>query len=197
MATRATYQINSTFFYCHWDGYQSGAAHRFALMLDALTRPETGARCSIDAIEDRRGGLEYAFIRGNLDAEPTESHEIHGDTEYRYTVKLEADGRTIIEVAARNRNGDWKSTERCDLAEWINRHREPEWGTPVAVRVQTECRYNGTRHTYATAANALAVCQNYQRQAEGYAEGNPNKETAQERADFWAAAIDPEPEANS
>lgn len=128
MATRATYQINRTTFYCHWDGYPTGAAQRFANMVKALTVPETGDR-KFDAIEDRRGGFEFAFIRGNLDAEPTKTHDSHGDTEYRYTVHVEPDGAAFMCCEAIDR--DWSKGDKIvirrlffgDLADWLNKQR--------------------------------------------------------------------------
>ena len=74
MSTRATYQINNTTFYCHCDGYPTGAGYRFAKMIEALTVPS--GEWSHQPIEPRRGGLEYAFIRGVMDAEPTEGHNL-------------------------------------------------------------------------------------------------------------------------
>jgi hypothetical protein len=71
MATRATYEIEGKTFYCHWDGYPAGAMDRLSNMVAA----DTG-----------RGGLPFAFIRGNFDAEPADSHDHHGDTEFRYLV---------------------------------------------------------------------------------------------------------------
>ena len=71
MATRATYEIDGITFYCHYDGYPAGAMDRLSNMVAA----DTG-----------RGGLPFAFIRGNFDAEPTDGHDRHGDTEFRYLI---------------------------------------------------------------------------------------------------------------
>ncbi len=73
MSTRATYQFISEWSgthtaYIHHDGYPLGAAHYFS-----------DGEKTISNIN--------AFIRANHNAEMTASHEIHGDTEYRYTVK--------------------------------------------------------------------------------------------------------------
>jgi len=72
MATRATYQFISEWSgthtaYIHHDGYPEGAAQYFY---------GTSTILNINA-----------FIRSNIRAEMTASHEIHGDTEYRYTVE--------------------------------------------------------------------------------------------------------------
>ena len=71
MATRATYQFISEYTgthtaYIHHDGYPEGAWGYIE-----------GTNC-IDA-----------FMAKNDRAEITESHEVHGDTEYRYTMTNE------------------------------------------------------------------------------------------------------------
>jgi len=77
MATRATYQFISEWSgthtaYIHHDGYPEGAAQYLFKEID-------GGDVMIFNIN--------AFIRHNRKAEMTASHEIHGDTEYRYTVE--------------------------------------------------------------------------------------------------------------
>tara|TARA_R110000744_G_scaffold341421_3_gene446672 strand:+ start:176 stop:517 length:342 start_codon:yes stop_codon:yes gene_type:complete len=74
MSTRATYQFKNngwsgldTTVYIHHDGYPEGAALYFKA-----------------ASESGRAGVE-GFIAANQKAEITASHEIHGDTEFRYT----------------------------------------------------------------------------------------------------------------
>jgi hypothetical protein len=74
MATRATYQFKTQWsgthtVYIHHDGYPEGAAKY-------LTDGDSQA---IYKIEN--------FIRNNKRAELTESHEAHGDTEFRYTIQ--------------------------------------------------------------------------------------------------------------
>ena len=71
MSTRATYQFipaDQTFrpiitLYIHHDGYPAGAAE----YLSGVETPEQ-------------------FIRRNRQAEITDSHDTHEDTEYRYTI---------------------------------------------------------------------------------------------------------------
>lgn len=124
MATRATYQIDKLTFYCHWDGYPTGAAQRFANMVKAHTVPAAG-ELHLSSVVDRRGGFAFAFIRGNLDAEPTESHQAHGDTEFRYTLTTEGGGFAKIKVDdVRYDNGrKWRQIYHGDLAEWLNQQR--------------------------------------------------------------------------
>lgn len=90
MATRATYRFFSgQTAYHHWDGYPQGAAH---LLSNALV---DGGNLTFDA-----------FIQANKKAEETASHEVHGDTEYRYDV-------------FRNREGGWsiKASKRLNFTD--------------------------------------------------------------------------------
>lgn len=76
MSTRATYGFSSDrrkkqqFIYIHYDGYPTGAAVYF---YNAL-------------LHVGGGNFATVFIRANPNAELTDSHEIHGDTEYKYDV---------------------------------------------------------------------------------------------------------------
>lgn len=70
MSTRATYKIDGVCFYINYDGYMDGAAGYFWNMHHAMGKG--------------RGGYAEAFLRGNHLASFTESHDVHGDTEYRY-----------------------------------------------------------------------------------------------------------------
>lgn len=93
MSTRATYQFKNngwsgldTTVYIHHDGYPEGAAHYFKAACDS-----------------ERSGVE-GFIAANERAEITQSHEIHGDTEYRYTFN----------------KGKLSATKRIDFTdEWV------------------------------------------------------------------------------
>jgi len=74
MATRATYQFKTQWsgthtVYIHHDGYPEGAAQY-------LTDDDSQAIHNVNA-----------FIRNNERAQLTESHEAHGDTEFRYTIQ--------------------------------------------------------------------------------------------------------------
>jgi hypothetical protein len=153
MATRATYQVENQTFYCHWDGYPAGAAYRFAKMVEALTVPSDKER-NLDAVDDRRGGYAFAFIRGNMDAEPTADHEEHGDTEYRYTL-TEQGGRARIKVTERSGYGvdaKWKTIYEGWLIDW------PEMATQGIVEVDFGSGWHaGRTYTLATVENAKAI----------------------------------------
>ena len=85
MSTRATYQIQTVLrgvyprlsvrtstVYIHHDGYPSGAAHYL--------------RNGIDLARITERPLLECFIWANARAEMTDSHECHGDTDYRYSL---------------------------------------------------------------------------------------------------------------
>lgn len=113
MSTRATYSFlkkaddhkPSVTFYVHYDGYPEGAAQYLA------------AACMF---ENERGSLAENFLRANDRAEFTGSHETHGDTEYRYTVKRDS-------VTVESGYGDeWSVIYSGDLAEFIKANGGPE-----------------------------------------------------------------------
>lgn len=216
MATRATYQINSTCFYCHWDGYPTGAAHRFAMMVAALTVAEAD---SYRLMEDRRGGFEYAFIRGVLDAEPTDGHDAHGDTEYRYTLKATEGESSMIHVQERG-DGDfrrgfaWRTLFRGELVDWLNEMRAQEErqiadyakrapdqckgvdpkaaaleNIPIVVRVIERRDYAATDWvSYATAAEAAKIGEALAAYSARFKDDNPNKADYAKKAEAWRAA---------
>ena len=74
MATRATYEIENDLFYIHHDGYPQGAAQYFLAAMEAGIKNDTIT-------------LGGAFADANDRAEAICTHDDHGDTEYRYTVK--------------------------------------------------------------------------------------------------------------
>lgn len=92
MATRATYSFCKSrdarkhYVYLHHDGYPEGAARY-------LYQPLLFAN-----------DLNFAttFIRANLRAELTESHEHHADTEYRYSVTGSGPKAKIIAYSVKN-----------------------------------------------------------------------------------------------
>ncbi len=115
MSTRATYQFKSgtqtlATIYIHHDGYPEGAAeYYFAPCFE---------RFSVNS-----------FFRANERAEITESHEIHGDTEYRYTVQDEGQDSTIV---AEKRVGDWNDPSWVEffsgkLVDFINKYGETKF----------------------------------------------------------------------
>jgi hypothetical protein len=210
MATRATYQVENQTFYCHWDGYPSGAAQRFANMVAALTVPST--REGIDAVGVRRGGLAFAFIRGNMDAEPTESRDAHGDTEYHYEVKTGEDGRVWIKVFKPADHRAWKMVNHKPLVDWINTERmagathyqtvmaqrkqpvpslaELLEGFPEVVEAWVEVYGDGKgRPVLATKDNAEKIKEAEDKLAVKYGGGNVNGPIHGKRANAWAQAL--------
>jgi hypothetical protein len=113
MSTRATYSFAKHFtrsgpnypvltLYIHHDGYPTGAAyyfwqaHHFA--------------------GNTHGGFTEAFIRANGRAELTDSHQHHGDTEYRYTCV-----NGVLTAQQRVTDG-WRTFFEGPYWEFINRY---------------------------------------------------------------------------
>ena len=120
MSTRATYEFNwlqcgkqcRTTFYIHHDGYPEGAA--------AYIYRSMCSGC--------HGGLPERFLRENGRAEFTNSHSIHGDTEYRYTITINAPfSESTVDVYAirrGSRGGEkWFLADSCRIGEFIERSR--------------------------------------------------------------------------
>jgi hypothetical protein len=133
MSTRATYKFESHTgahtFYGHHDGYPQGAAFRLWLMHHT--------RC--------RGGYGDAFFRGNPDVELTRSHELHGDTEYRYTINKDG----ILSATERIPGQEWKPFYVGHYAEFVNNYLPADWcGTedaPARERLQEVTTEYGRR----------------------------------------------------
>ena len=110
MATRATYQFVSEWAgthtaYIHHDGYPEGAAQYF-LNGDA----------PIFNIN--------AFIRANQKAEMTASHEIHGDTEYRYTIQ----GSHLLAQKRINFTNEFETIWDSSLQTFIGKYHDMKQG---------------------------------------------------------------------
>ena len=101
MSTRATYQFKqegkpTVIIYKHHDGYPVGAADHL--------------KCAVGSSNPAE-----AFLRAHDEAEITESHEIHGDTEYRYNVINQQ-----VEVYERNYDsGNWAKVLECELEQFV------------------------------------------------------------------------------
>lgn len=216
MATRATYRIEGMTFYCHWDGYPAGAAARFAKMIAAHTKPTDRGH---DTIARVRGGFAFSFIRGNNDAEPTDSHTAHGDTEYKYDLEVKrVDGRSLLYVSAMSRmpgNEHWKVHSHSELAEWIKAQRADHihcvWNyfrtqehteeteesvrqwcydwIPEIVRCDID-ETCGQRSHYATLADAVKIKTRESHVASEFKQDNPNKAHHLNRMRAWRRAIE-------
>lgn len=111
MSTRATYQIEGKYskatYYIHYDGYPEGGAVYFWNMLHE---------------QNHRGGYTTQFLRANELAEVTSGHEVHSDTEFRYTLKDEfvnVLGRSWIDEEG---GKEWKGVFSGNVHEFINRY---------------------------------------------------------------------------
>jgi len=133
MSTRATYEFRDRYgrggtIYIHTDGYPAGAAHHLARAI---------------VYGGERGSMAERMIRGNPDtADLTDSHEGHGDTEYRYTIhRPTADNGSPLSNAPDVISVDqrvewdgpealqWQRVETVPLAVFLTRYAKdaPDW----------------------------------------------------------------------
>ena len=122
MSTRATYHFKpdgeyahlepTTTIYIHYDGYPEGAAMYFYALL----------------IHPSKGDAATQFIRANGQAELTLSHEVHGDTVYRYTLIGHGPQATLLAQKAMFENehdfGPWRKIFGGPVCEFIDQHTE-------------------------------------------------------------------------
>jgi hypothetical protein len=173
-------------------------------MIEAHTRPQTVAeRASFDPVDDRRGGLAFAFIRGNLDAEPTEGRDAHGDTEWHYEVFTSKEtGLIRCRTYAKNWADDpqWFELQNDErLEDFCNRHGL-EWKLPRVVSVKRMAwspKAYGMRATYqlATEDAARAIAALYRASAERHPKGSGNRAGAMVDVAAWETALCLEPAA--
>lgn len=109
MSTRSTYEIDGQWIYVHCDGYPSGAADKFDLMLEA---EKERTSCN--------GGLKDSFIRGNPNAE-LEDEGHHGDTEYHYVIN---DGKLIALEIDNWHERTWKEFYSGSIEDFIGEYQE-------------------------------------------------------------------------
>ena len=88
---------------------------RFAAMVDKLHEVT-----DYGTIRNNGGGMDYAFIRGADDAQPTTSHEAHGDTEYRYIRYRTNTGAVLTVHARKGYDGQWHIIYSGALWSFIN-----------------------------------------------------------------------------
>lgn len=196
MSTRATYEIEGRTFYIHHDGYPEGAASYFYNMVTALTAVNPKSE-SFDIFNHRmcRGGLEFAFIRGNGNAEPTENHDAHGDTEYRYTVST-VNGLPIL--LAEKRSSDWSNPSwqvffHSPLTEFVNQYIEDglfqnmtNQGQGIVYAILGRTYPEKILCTVEEAKNAIEAFNSH---AEKFDEGNPNRQSNFNKAKDMQEAV--------
>lgn len=187
MSTRATYQLGDRVLYCHHDGYREGAAWRFGNMIAALTAPNETS--PIEATETRRGGIEFAFIRGNLDAMPAwdNSHDGHGDTEWAYTIEESDEHGLTVRVGRRHTfNGPMEFMPAAPLAAFVNTFGA-RFNVPTIVAARPSAFWR--RPVLATIENARRIAERERELAARFNDGNPNKASHLAAAEAWEAAI--------
>jgi len=201
MSTRATYQINDTIFYIHHDGYVEGAAAYLLNMCRACNVIDnTGESFQVIDQGQTRGGLEFAFIRGNGNCEPTDSHEAHTDTEYRYVVTsakslsfmdsepmLKAYAKVYFEVSLGGSNDyNWRLIYDGKLTDFINKYvGDPAFnsisgGSKGVLFTKIDNQSNET--LFCTVEQGSEAAKGFSKKALTYDADNPNRERNEERA---------------
>ena len=233
MSTRATYSIaergyqkrnewgqRQATFYIHHDGYPEGAAHRFAMMIESKVEP---GEEPFSGIGRKNGGWTFAFIRGNDEADMTESHQVHGDTEYRYHVSW-ADGWMVnqdkqkvcyLHITAEKavypympgidtphsewpedaHIRAWKPFFTGDIADFIMKYRSEGWGTPlICVAKEYNNSSKKVTHQYATHDTRNHLIDWNLKKMETFDDKNLNKAVYARKAEMWSEAEIPTPE---
>jgi hypothetical protein len=126
MSTRATYLIaNRTgqrvYLYGHYDGYPMGAAERLKQVLTyQYTHP-------------RSYGIAETLLRVDENMQITNDHEGHGDTEYRYNIDRDINGKIFVEAIERKwmdneiePNYFWKRIFNGTMEEFIKKFEHKE-----------------------------------------------------------------------
>jgi len=209
MATPATIQIEDRLFYCHYDGMPTGMAPRLVKTIEALAVPLSRTHHRPIVRENARGGLAFAFIRGNLDAEPAPHNSRSGIwADYHYSISSSDTGELSVKVERRTDRSTWRIIEVRELASWIHNQRSalasqirvhaPESTDPNAdalvaipaiVKASACGRRASPRFEYATREQARS----YQSRAEGlagrFSDDNPNHQVCLDQAGYWEAAL--------
>lgn len=177
MSTRATYSIGNMTFYCHYDGYPSGAAERFANMVRARYAAEL--RQDRYPLIDRKGGWAYAFIRGNDDAEPAydNAHTGHGDTEWRYMLAEDRNGVLGMQVTHRPDVGtdDWVLDFRGEFIDWLPHATSTATysGGTMGIRKVCHDKVTAGRTMYLHCSTARELERAFRHNREVYRENGP------------------------
>ena len=181
MSTRATYQFieagNTTTLYVHHDGYEHGAAWKFQAMIESIHAEAFAQVDEPDAAypfhthahaRAAQGHWFMHFIRGNSGAMLTDSHESHGDTEFRYTLLYRDRVLTLTAEARYDFTDRWDTIYTGNPCGFVNKHLD-----------KCEVTYLTSRHghtEYMTCAQWLDKASALASLADRYKPDNCNKE---------------------
>lgn len=119
MGTRATYSFGldaQVTLYNHWDNYPEGAIHFIWAAFNATDQTDKREK-------SKRANLRAEdFIRGNHGFEITESHALHGDTEYRYYFA----GTTLRVDQRINFSDEWETIHDGPWWEFVEAYKDNE-----------------------------------------------------------------------
>ena len=137
MSTRATYTFEpsrhdvrsrAVCIYKHHDGYPQGAATWI-----------------YNAFVHRQRGLAEGFLRGNPESELTDSHDAHGDTDYRYTVQPDEShscGWTVTALRRIRDDESWALAFRGSLIDFVAEHSNPDWVDDYSPLIAVESAHH-------------------------------------------------------
>lgn len=206
MSTPATIEINGRIFYCHYDGMPTGMAVRIAKMIDAYNAPVPAQSPDGFASVPARGGIEFAFIRGNLDAEPAPHNSRSGImAQYHYALAQDDRGEITITVEQRTSRDTWRIVSTMEIGVWVGRQRSAlatrerllvgnpnldiDAVIPPVVRAHYCGRFASERFEYATRSGAEKLVARNAALAERYGPDNPNHTNCSRAMTAWAKAL--------
>lgn len=164
-----THEIN---YYDHYDGYESGAASKIAMAVDAMYNYNSD-RLSI--IETNRGGISHAAMRGNstfeLSMDTLENSRKRNDCEYYYEIT--------------NNNLEWQvdvlSSDRFihsyKLVDFINKYADEDLHV---CEVPIQHKFWSKEQKYLLPIKRLdSFIEKAYEEFARFNDGNPNKENAE------------------
>lgn len=189
MSTRATYKFAAhgyragVCFYVYHDGYPVGAASKF---LEAIKfSPDAGNSFSF------QGPLSDRFFRANKNAEFTEDHDSHGDTEWRYTFDP-ANNRILVEeviygafdkdTGKRLSPDTWQTYFFGPLVEFIKQEAKSEEAANMGFKIglsETPIEFEGGLYSAFNLWQTVLARVPYLM----YSEDNPNRQGVQPYVD--------------
>lgn len=188
MSTSAVYNFPNMSFYCHYDNYQSGAALRLFNMVDAMVKPNADEP---QCYSEGRGGLAFAFIRGNLDAEPCVNTK--RGVEYVYSI-FEEDNIWNVRVQRSDYDGKIEYVQVMALEEFINTRIENQGKEddvlPRVCTVNNPFGHSPNHNLLVVDKDAYEIAVLMQEYSDTFKEGNPNKKSFADKSQHWMKAAD-------
>ncbi|WP_296763733.1 hypothetical protein [Sediminimonas sp.] len=157
-------------------------------MIAAQNVPITGGRNFTELTEVRRGGWPFAFIRGAMDAEASDGHRAHADTEYRYDMFENPGLPPRVGVLVRDGRGEWRQGWHGKLADFVYEFGAP-LGAPVIVQAAIPRDRGAFRYELATLKHAIVIEEMARDAVDRFDGTNPNRAIYRDISDAWADGI--------